>query len=164
MLTQTVIDPLAGIGETNFLGSGRKTHVEYIPYTTKKPEKKEEKKSRPIKTAVSVAKSERSKSSFSTTKNAFISSRAHQKNFAQTIIDRNWEKQDKIRRWNYMQQMLKIEANIQVRKDHRKLGDYTHKKLKIYGDTLNTTGPVSHVKLPRDIQVTEYEPTHIHYF
>ncbi|EAY06509.1 hypothetical protein TVAG_257480 [Trichomonas vaginalis G3] len=164
MLTQTIIDPLAGIGETNFLGTGRRSTISYIPYSTKKKEEKTDVKERSTKTPIPVAKTQRSKSSFQSTKNAFISSRAHQKNFAQTIIDRNWEKQDKIRRWNYTLQIQKIEANIQVRKDHRKLGDLTQKKLKIYGDTLSSTGPVQHIKLPRDVQVTEYTPSHIHYF
>ena len=163
MLNQTVQNPLDGIGEVNAMGSGRASTLEYIPYSTKHkyiqtPTKT--KKSFPIYPETR----ERSQlNSYRGTKRAFLKSHEQSAKFAQQLLDKNWAQQEKIRAWNFKQQTKAIETNIRCR-DQSVLGDYHHKKLKIYGVYHPTTGPRPVIKLPPDRQVTEYNPTHIHYF
>ena len=165
MLNQSVQNPLDGIGETNAMGSGRASTVEYVPYYEKKKLNQETPKKK-TKFPIYKEKPYQARSqlnSYRGSKRAFLRLHETQTRFAQQLYDKSWEQQEKIRAWNFKQQTRALDNNIRCR-DQSALGDIHHKKLKIYGVVNQTTGPRPIIKLPPDRQVTEYNPTHIHYF
>lgn len=162
MLNQTIQNPLDGIESVNPLGSGRAPTLEYIPYSTKNKNDEKTKSLKKRSCQLPEVRNRREFGTFQGTKRAFMASREHAAKVAQKVLDKNWEQQEKIRSWNFKQQTRAIEANIRVRKQSS-LGDTSHKKLKIYGVVNTTTGPRPPVKLPPDIQVTEY-PNHTRYW
>ena len=162
MISQTIQNPLEGVNEVNALGNGRKSCLKYVPYST---QKNKEMASKPKKSTFQIRERNDKKdmNAYLGTKRAFLNSHERSAKAAQKVLDKNWEHQEKIRNRNFKIQNRAIESNIRIR-DPITLGDYRHKKLKIYGAVNQTTGPRPCAKLPPDRQVTEFPSTHIHYW
>ena len=166
MLNQSVQNPLEGIGEVNAMGSGRASRIEYVPYSTKNKLNQTQNTKKKTKFPIyrdTVPQTRSQLNSYRGSKRAFLRMHETQARFAQQYSDKTWEQQEKIRAWNYKQQTRALETNIRCGETSA-LGDIRHKRLKIYGIINQTTGPRPIIKLPPDRQVTEYNPTHIHYF
>lgn len=162
-ITETEQDPLAE-GDKNIFGGICKSKVEYIPYSTAKKYQNSSALSTKKRTIIPEVKERKEVNTYLGTKRAFLAAHAHKAQAAKQLLEKTWENQERLRSWNYKQQMKALETNIKIRNDNTQQRISRARNLNQQKTAPMTTGPTKRVQLPRDIQVTEYPRNHILYW
>jgi len=163
MISQSYQDPFSSIDENEISGKAYYFENKYVPYSPQSKIKTRPESPKDNDTKILV-RERKPIDTFLGAKRAFMASHARKSKVSQEILNKTWVNQERLRKWNYQQEMKFVESKKAIhspeyiRRQSRSLALSSGIKV------ATTTGPQTHIKLPRDVQNTEYPKNHIYFW